>query len=82
MNYLKSTIAGLIAVIVVFIVLPVLVLGAFALAIMAGALWAGLGIDVPRWHLVSANPLAWLFVGAVFFTAFYWKFRRLSRQPR
>lgn len=82
MNYLKSTIAGLIAVIVVFIILPVVALGAFALVIMAGGLWAGFGVDVPRWHFVSANPLAWLFVAAVFFTGFYWKYRRLSRQPR
>ena len=78
MNYLRCIIAGLIAVILVFLAFPVLALSVVTLALFLTGRFAGIGFDVPRLHVSS---LLSLLVVAVFSAGFYWEFRRLSR-PR
>lgn len=81
MTYLKSTLAGLAALVVVFGVLPISVSLARLLYTIAKysdnfALGYGIGTSL-RWHPVS--PSAWLYELAVFFAGFAWTFRRLKK---
>jgi hypothetical protein len=84
-NYTKCAVAGLLAVIGVFVVLPLVVLVVITvMVVLAGVLSsaiAGMGFDPPRWH-VPTSPIYWLVVIAVFGAGFFWQFRRLSRKPR
>jgi len=84
-NYTKCALAGLLAVIIVFVALPMSALVvSTVLVVLAGVLSAAIasmGFDPPHWH-VPASPFYWLALIAVFGAGFYWQFRRMSRQPR
>ena len=69
MNYVKSIIAGVLALLLVAALMATIVLVAVSVS--------GLGIDMVRWHLRS--PFFWLLAIAVFSAGFLWKYRRLSK---
>jgi uncharacterized BrkB/YihY/UPF0761 family membrane protein len=73
--YLKSVIAGLLALVLAAVV--IVVIGTTILAFLLFVYGAvGIGIDMPRWHLGS--PLSWLPAIIIFSAGFYWNYRRLS----
>jgi hypothetical protein len=73
MVYLKSIIAGVLALLFVAILIPTIVL----VAVSVTGLGTGLGIDMVRWHLES--PFFWLPAITIFSAGFLWEYRRLSK---
>jgi hypothetical protein len=73
MVYLKSIIAGVLALLFVAILSPTIVL----VAVSVTGLGTGLGIDMVRWHLES--PFFWLPAITIFSAGFLWEYRRLSK---
>jgi hypothetical protein len=73
MVYLKSIIAGVLALLVA-VLIPTIVLVAVS---VAGLGIAGLGIDMVRWHFES--PFFWLPAITIFSAGFLWEYRRLSK---
>jgi hypothetical protein len=75
--YLKSVIAGLLALVlaaVVFVVIGTTILASL-LFVYGGV---GVGIGVSRWHVGS--PLSWLPAIIIFSAGFYWNYRRLAKR--
>ena len=73
MVYLKSIIAGFLALLLVAVLIPTIVLVAVSVAVSV----AGLGIDMVRWHLES--PFFGLPAITIFSAGFLWEYRRLSK---
>jgi hypothetical protein len=73
MVYLKSIIAGFLALLLVAVLIPTIVL----VAVSVTGLGIGLGIDMVRWHLES--PFFWLPAITIFSAGFLWEYRRLSK---
>ena len=71
MVYLKSIIAGFLALLLVAVLIPTIVLVAVSVA------GAGLGIDMVRWH--PESPFFWLLAIIIFSAGFLWEYRRLSK---
>jgi hypothetical protein len=69
MVYVKSIIAGVLALLLVAVLIPMVVLVALSVI--------GPGIDMPRWHLES--PFFWLPAIIIFGAGFFWEYRRLSK---
>jgi len=69
MVYLKSIIAGVLALLFVSALIPTIVLVAVSVT--------GLGIDMVRWHLES--PFFWLPAITILGEGFLWEYRRLSK---
>jgi len=69
MVYIKSIIAGVLALLLV----PVLV----ATIIFVAVSVLGLGIDMVRWH--PESPVFWLLAVIIFGAGFLWEYRRLSK---
>jgi hypothetical protein len=79
MNYLKSALVGLAAVVVVFVVFPILVATVSIFVFAAKHGFAGIGINALSLRL-HAPPVAYvLFVLLVFGLAFLWELRRLTK---
>ena len=72
MIYLKSTIAGLAALLLAAVVIYITALLAIVVLFRSG------GIDLPIWHVHSESPTFWLLVTVIFALGFFWEFRRLS----
>jgi hypothetical protein len=75
MVYVKSILAGLAAVIVSAVVLPIVALMAPTVRYRRGG-YAGIGFDpswLAHWHF------AWVVGAVIFGAAFYWEFQRLSK---
>jgi hypothetical protein len=70
MTYLKSTIAGILALFVVAVLVPTILF--FTLRVFNGR-----GPQTIYWNLKS--PLVWLLAIIVFSAGFFWEFRRLSK---
>jgi hypothetical protein len=78
MVYVKSILAGLAAVVVSAVVLPIVALMAPTVRYRRGG-YQGIGFDP---SLLVHWPVAWV-VGAVVFSAgFYWEFQRASKAHR
>ena len=79
MNYFKSVLAGLAAVLVICVLFPALptVVRVLLLAIKHGP-QGGIAIDRVRWHAPSSAQ--WLFMFAVFGGGFLWELRRLAKR--
>jgi hypothetical protein len=69
MVYVKSIIAGVLALLFVAVLIPTVVLVAVSVI--------GLGIDMPRWHFES--PFFWLPAITIFGAGFLWECRRISK---
>jgi hypothetical protein len=67
--YLKCSLAGLAAVLVIFGILPIL-------AILT-ILLMGIGVDLPQWHF--ASPVFWVAAVGVFGVGFFWELHRLTK---
>jgi hypothetical protein len=75
MVYVKSILAGLAAVIVSAVVLPIVALMAPTVRYRRGG-YPRVGFDpswLAHWHF------AWVVGGVIFGAAFYWEFQRLSK---
>ena len=77
MVYLKSTIAGILTVLLVFVVLPAIAVSTILVVLISIRGSDGFGIDVPGWQVHS--PVFWLVAIATFGAGYFWEFRRLSR---
>jgi hypothetical protein len=75
MIYLKSTIAGMIALLFAGVVIYIAALLAIAVIVRSG------GIDFPIWHVHIESPVFWLLVTVIFVLGFFWEFRRLQITP-
>jgi len=69
MVYIKSIIAGVLALLLVAVLIATIVLVAVSVS--------GLGIDMVRWHLGSL--FFWLPAITIFSAGFLWEYRRLSK---
>ena len=69
MNYVKSIIAGVLALLLVAVLMTTIFLVAVSVS--------GLGIDGVFWHLGS--PFFWLPAIIIFGAGFLWEYRRLSK---
>jgi hypothetical protein len=77
MVYLKSIIAGVLALLFVAVLIPTIVLVAVSVTGLGIDSVTGLGIDMVRWHLES--PFFWLPAITIFSAGFLWEYRRLSK---
>lgn len=79
MNYFKSALVGLAAVLVICVLFPALpsVVRVFLFVIKHGA--GGIGIPVARVRWYAPSPAEWLFMLAVFGIGFLWELRRLVK---
>jgi hypothetical protein len=69
MVYLKSMVAGVLALLFVVVLIPTIVLVAVSVI--------GLGIDMVRWH--PESPFFWVPAIIIFSAGFLWEYRRLSK---
>jgi hypothetical protein len=72
MIYLKSTIAGVAALVLAAAFIYIAALLAIAVLFRSG------GVDFPIWHVHTESPAFWLLVTVIFALGFFWEFRRLS----
>jgi hypothetical protein len=72
MIYLKSTIAGLTALLLAAVTIY------FAALLTIAVIFRSDGIDYPIWHVHTDSPAFWLLVTVIFALGFFWEFRRLS----
>ena len=77
MIYLKCTFAGLAALFVVFVILPISATIVIFLTFAVKHGVAGIGIDRPKWHF--ASPVFWVSALVVFYVAFFWELRWLTK---
>jgi hypothetical protein len=77
MVYLKSAIAGILAVattaLLIYAILTLL------LIILVAHKNAHEGFDLPYWHVHTGSPAFWIVVAIVFAAGFLWEFRRISK---
>jgi hypothetical protein len=79
MNYFKSALVGLAAVLVICIFIPTLpTLVSVCVFVIKHRAEVGIAISRVRWHLPS--PAQWLFLFAVFGGGFMWELRRLAKR--
>ena len=81
--YLKSIGAGVAAVVLTLVVLPLLV-AVIRLSLLMSRLlvkggFAGIGIDRPVLHFTRPPLVLWLAALFIFCVGFFWEFRRLSK---
>jgi uncharacterized integral membrane protein len=75
MVYLKSAIAGILAVattaLLIYVILTLLVI------ILIAHNSANEGFDLPHWQVHTESPAFWIVVVIVFAAGFLWEFRRI-----
>jgi hypothetical protein len=76
MIYLKSAIAGILAVMAT--ALLIYTTFTLLLIILIARRNANAGFDRPHWHLRTESPAFWILVLIVFAVGFLWEFRRIS----
>ena len=74
---LKCTLAGLAALFLVFVILPISVTLVIFLTVAVKHGGAGIGIDRPQWHF--ASPVFWVSALVVFCVAFFWELNSLTK---
>jgi hypothetical protein len=80
MNYFKSVLAGLVAVLLVCGILPVLLTAIYIFVFMVRHGGDGFGIGFERPRLYAPSIIEWLFIFAIFGSAFFWQLRRQARR--
>jgi len=80
MNYLKSVLTGLVAVLVICGILPILVAAIYMFVFIAKHSGDGIGIGIERPQLHAPSLASWLFIFAVFGIGFIWQLRRLAKR--
>jgi len=80
MNYIKSVLAGLVAVLVICGILPILAAAIYMFVFIVKNSGDGVGIGVERPQLQAPSLASWLFIFAVFGIGFFWEFRRLAKR--
>ena len=78
MTYLKSALAGFLAVVVVYVVIPALAFGLSVVRLAVQHRAEGFGFTWPRVH-VTSPVLFWLFVAMIFSAGFFWELHRLAK---
>ena len=73
---LKCTLAGLAALFLVFVILPISATLVIFLTVAVKHGGAGIGIDRPQWHF---SPVFWVSALVVFCVAFFWELHSLTK---
>jgi len=76
MLYLRSVVAGIVALVIASVVLPIV--GILLLTLMARPR-AGTTIGFDPISIAKSSPTVWLIGLIVFVSGFYWEYRRLVR---
>jgi hypothetical protein len=77
MLYLKCVIAGIAALVIAAVVLPVMGILLFSLIVRPPA---GEAIAFDVVSIAKSSPTVWLIALIVFAAGFYWEFRRLTKR--